>query len=59
LARTLYPTTRACGAEENQKKTNILEYGFHDQATPEELHEYVELREKPYSKMGLFDRQTT
>jgi len=59
MVRTHYPTTHACGAEENQKKMGILKYGFHDQATPDELHKYVQLHGKPYSKVGLSDHQTT
>jgi hypothetical protein len=59
MVRTHYPTAHACGAEENQKKMGILKYGFYDQATPDELHKYVQLHGKPYSKVGLSDHQTT
>jgi hypothetical protein len=59
MVRTDYPTTHACGAEGNQKKMGILKYGFYDQATPDELHKYVQLHGKPCSKVGLSDQQTT
>jgi hypothetical protein len=59
MVRAHLTTTHACGAEENQKKMGILKYGFHDQATPDELHKYVQLHGKPYSKMGVSNHTTT
>jgi hypothetical protein len=58
MVRTHYPTTHGCGAQEKKKKMGILKYGFNYQASPDKLHEYINLVEKHKQKWSYLTTKT-